>query len=475
MVTSAMRRSRWPYVSPRQRIAVTGAKKGLLCPRTFFAMSHDTNTATPICARAPIATAAGPPRVRGAERTPASLTLAGRAQHEVGLLPGAGRRVHGILLRGPALPVRCVDVPVAAERATLPHGIRRLDPDPHGRVRERGRDERAAALEHEVATRGDVDGAAGPRPHPVPPLVGRTLAAGERREHLLGDEGDPGREPVPAGEDVVEVHDRAPEGVGHRRAEHRLARAAAARRWRRPPSCRPRARHPPPPRARRRRGPGRARRQAATGGWRMAATLVLATLGAMSVAVRVIPCLDVDAGRVVKGVNFVDLRDAGDPVELARRYDAAGRRRADLPRRHRLSGDRETTLRRRARAPPSRSSSRSPSAAACAPSTTSTGCCGPGADKVGVNTAAIARPELIAEIGRPVRRPGARAVGRRPALPAATTATAVRLRGDHPRRAPRHRHRRRRVGRARRPSWARGRSCSTRWTPTAPRTASTSR
>jgi imidazole glycerol-phosphate synthase subunit HisF len=44
----------------------------------------------------------------------------------------------------------------------------------------------------------------------------------------------------------------------------------------------------------------------------------------MSVAVRVIPCLDVSAGRVVKGVNFVDLVDAGDPVELARRYDAEG-------------------------------------------------------------------------------------------------------------------------------------------------------
>ena len=44
----------------------------------------------------------------------------------------------------------------------------------------------------------------------------------------------------------------------------------------------------------------------------------------MTVAVRVIPCLDVDAGRVVKGVNFVDLRDAGDPVELAAAYDAAG-------------------------------------------------------------------------------------------------------------------------------------------------------
>lgn len=44
----------------------------------------------------------------------------------------------------------------------------------------------------------------------------------------------------------------------------------------------------------------------------------------MSVAVRVIPCLDVKDGRVVKGVNFTGLRDAGDPVELARRYDAQG-------------------------------------------------------------------------------------------------------------------------------------------------------
>ena len=44
----------------------------------------------------------------------------------------------------------------------------------------------------------------------------------------------------------------------------------------------------------------------------------------MEVAVRVIPCLDVDAGRVVKGVNFENLRDAGDPVELAAVYDAQG-------------------------------------------------------------------------------------------------------------------------------------------------------
>ena len=41
-------------------------------------------------------------------------------------------------------------------------------------------------------------------------------------------------------------------------------------------------------------------------------------------AVRVVPCLDVDAGRVVKGVNFLELRDAGDPVELAARYDQQG-------------------------------------------------------------------------------------------------------------------------------------------------------
>src|ERR1700709_1151077 len=44
----------------------------------------------------------------------------------------------------------------------------------------------------------------------------------------------------------------------------------------------------------------------------------------MPVAVRVTPCLDVDGGRVVKGINFAGLRDAGDPVELARRYDEQG-------------------------------------------------------------------------------------------------------------------------------------------------------
>ena len=51
--------------------------------------------------------------------------------------------------------------------------------------------------------------------------------------------------------------------------------------------------------------------------------------------VRVIPCLDVKDGRVVKGVRFLELRDAGDPVEQAAAYDAAGAGRTDVPRHHR--------------------------------------------------------------------------------------------------------------------------------------------
>jgi cyclase len=50
----------------------------------------------------------------------------------------------------------------------------------------------------------------------------------------------------------------------------------------------------------------------------------LMTKNEMTLAKRIIPCLDVTAGRVVKGINFVELRDAGDPVEIARRYDAEG-------------------------------------------------------------------------------------------------------------------------------------------------------
>ncbi|MFC4561392.1 imidazole glycerol phosphate synthase subunit HisF [Nocardiopsis mangrovi] len=117
----------------------------------------------------------------------------------------------------------------------------------------------------------------------------------------------------------------------------------------------------------------------------------------MSLAIRVIPCLDVDAGRVVKGVNFQNLRDAGDPVELAARYDAAGADELTFLDVTASSGDRETTydvVRRTAEQ-------------AFIPLTVGGGVRAAedvdrllraGADKVGVNTAAIARPELIREI-----------------------------------------------------------------------------
>lgn len=117
----------------------------------------------------------------------------------------------------------------------------------------------------------------------------------------------------------------------------------------------------------------------------------------MSVSVRVIPCLDVDAGRVVKGVNFENLRDAGDPVELARRYNAEGADELTFLDVSASSGNRETTydvVRRTADE-------------IFIPLTVGGGVRSAedvdrllraGADKVGVNTAAIARPELLSEI-----------------------------------------------------------------------------
>ena len=116
----------------------------------------------------------------------------------------------------------------------------------------------------------------------------------------------------------------------------------------------------------------------------------------MSVAVRVIPCLDVDAGRVVKGVNFENLRDAGDPVELARRYGDQGADELTFLDVTASSGDRATMYDVVART----------AEEVFIPLTVGGGVrtvddvdrlLRAGADKVGVNTAAIARPELIAE------------------------------------------------------------------------------
>lgn len=117
----------------------------------------------------------------------------------------------------------------------------------------------------------------------------------------------------------------------------------------------------------------------------------------MSVAVRVIPCLDVDAGRVVKGVNFVDLVDAGDPVEMARVYDDAGADELTFLDITASSGSRETTY----------DVVSTTAEEVFIPLTVGGGVrtvddvdrlLRAGADKVGINTAAIARPEVIAEI-----------------------------------------------------------------------------
>ncbi len=117
----------------------------------------------------------------------------------------------------------------------------------------------------------------------------------------------------------------------------------------------------------------------------------------MTVRARVIPCLDVANGRVVKGVNFVDLKDAGDPVEQARAYDAAGADELcflDITASHEARGTILDVVRR--------------TAEVCfMPLTVGGGVRSAddaralllaGADKVAVNSAAVARPELVAEL-----------------------------------------------------------------------------
>ena len=182
---------------------------------------------------------------------------------------------------------------------------------------------------------------------------------------------------------------------------------------------------------------------------------------------RVVPCLDVTDGRVVKGVNFVGLRDAGDPVELAARYDAEGAdelvflditassdARDDDDRRRRPHG--------RGGVHPADGRRWHPRASRMPVSMLRAG-----ADKVSVNTAAVQRPELIAEIAAEFgnqcvvcavdakrRAEGGFEVflhgGRTPTgIDAIEWAAARRIRS------------------------ARVRSCSRRWTATAPRPAST--
>ncbi|WP_072688586.1 imidazole glycerol phosphate synthase subunit HisF [Rhodococcus marinonascens] len=117
----------------------------------------------------------------------------------------------------------------------------------------------------------------------------------------------------------------------------------------------------------------------------------------MTLAVRVIPCLDVDAGRVVKGVNFENLRDAGDPVELAAAYDAQGADELTFLDVTASTADRGTMLDVVSRT----------AEQVFIPLTVGGGVrtvedvdrlLRAGADKVSVNTAALARPELLREL-----------------------------------------------------------------------------
>ena len=114
---------------------------------------------------------------------------------------------------------------------------------------------------------------------------------------------------------------------------------------------------------------------------------------------RVIPCLDVDAGRVVKGVGFIDLRDAGDPVELAARYDTAGADELIFLDITATSDKRETVVELARRA----------AEEVFIPFTVGGGLrsvedaqavLDAGADKVSVNSAALERPELIDELAQ---------------------------------------------------------------------------
>ncbi|ATL67020.1 imidazole glycerol phosphate synthase subunit HisF [Nocardia terpenica] len=117
----------------------------------------------------------------------------------------------------------------------------------------------------------------------------------------------------------------------------------------------------------------------------------------MTLAVRVIPCLDVDAGRVVKGVNFENLRDAGDPVELAAAYDAQGADELTFLDVTASTGDRGTMIDVVTRT----------AEQIFIPLTVGGGVrtvedvdrlLRAGADKVSVNTAAIANPEILREM-----------------------------------------------------------------------------
>jgi cyclase len=183
----------------------------------------------------------------------------------------------------------------------------------------------------------------------------------------------------------------------------------------------------------------------------------------------VIPCLDVDAGRVVKGVQFVDIRDAGDPVELAARYDEEGADELVFLDITASSDDRDTMVHVVERV----------AEQVFIPFTVGGGVrtvddvrrmLRAGADKVSLNTAAVERPELVAA--------GADEFGAQCIVVAIDARRRNAEDTSHGWEVTTHGGRRptslARPSRGARATWARARSCSPRWTATVPRRATTS-
>jgi imidazole glycerol phosphate synthase subunit HisF len=172
---------------------------------------------------------------------------------------------------------------------------------------------------------------------------------------------------------------------------------------------------------------------------------------ALMLAKRIIPCLDVNAGRVVKGVNFVELRDAGDPVEIARRYDEQGADELTFLDITASSDERDIILHVVEQV----------AEQVFIPLTVGGGVrsvddvrslLNAGADKVSINTAAVQNPQLVADaagkVGSAVHRGGDRRQADR----------ARQMGGVYPRRAQQHRPGRGRMGAAG-AELARARSC----------------
>jgi imidazoleglycerol phosphate synthase cyclase subunit len=188
----------------------------------------------------------------------------------------------------------------------------------------------------------------------------------------------------------------------------------------------------------------------------------------MGLAKRIIPCLDVTAGRVVKGVNFVGLRDAGDPVEIAKRYDDQGADELTFLDITASSDERDIILHIIEKV----------AEQVFIPLTVGGGVrqvedvrrlLNAGADKVSINTSAVTNPQLVADASGAM----VRSASWWPSTPSRCPATASRCAGRCSRTADaRQPAWTRWNGRRKWRRWAQAKSCSPAWIGTVPRSAS---